>query len=96
MTFREANALVRGLLATQQNLLITPDYSKDAEQICSRCVPKPAFPLADPQLVLSLLGYCSNWLYARDSLAIGLLFLKEDGLPVTYLTRRPARFRSDR
>lgn len=58
VTFREANALVRGLLATQQNLLITPDYSKDAEQICSRCVPKPAFPLADPQLVLSLLGYC--------------------------------------
>ena len=58
VTFREANALVRGLLAAQQNLLITPHYSKDAEQICSRCVAKPAFPLADPHLVLSLLGYC--------------------------------------
>jgi hypothetical protein len=56
--FRDANMLVRGLLASHRNLLITPDYSKDATQICSRCVPTTAFPLADPHLVLSLLGYC--------------------------------------
>ena len=58
VTFREVNTLVRGLIATHQNLPITPDYSKDGKQICSRCVPRPAFPLADPHLVLSLLGYC--------------------------------------
>lgn len=56
--FRDANMLVRDLIATHRNLLITPDYSKDATQICSRCGPTPAFPLADPHLVLSLLGYC--------------------------------------
>lgn len=56
--FRDANMLVRGLIATHRNLLITPDYSKDATQICSRCVPTTAFPLADPHRVLSLLGYC--------------------------------------
>jgi hypothetical protein len=56
--FREADTLVRALIATHHNLLITPDYSKDAKQVCSRCVPTPAFPLADPHLVLSLLGYC--------------------------------------
>jgi hypothetical protein len=56
--FSEANALVRGLIATHRNLLITPDYSKDATKICSRCVPTTAFPLADPHLLLSLLGYC--------------------------------------
>jgi hypothetical protein len=57
-TFQEANTLVRGLIATHRNLLTTPYYSKDVTQICSRCVPTAAFPLADPNLVLSLLGYC--------------------------------------
>jgi hypothetical protein len=56
--FCDANTLVRGLLSTHRNLLITPDYAKDATRICSRCVPTTAFSLADPQLVLSLLGYC--------------------------------------
>jgi hypothetical protein len=55
--FRETNILVRGLIASHQHLLVTPDYSKDATQICSRCVPTTAFPLADSQLVLSVLGY---------------------------------------
>jgi hypothetical protein len=56
--FREANTLVRDLIATHRKLLITPYYSEDATQICSRCVPTTAFPLADPHFVLSLLGYC--------------------------------------
>jgi hypothetical protein len=58
VTFHEANPLVQGLIATHRDLLITPDYSKDVTRICSRCVPTAAFPLADPNLVLSLLGYC--------------------------------------
>ena len=56
--FREAEVLVHELIATHRELLTTPDYSTDATQICSRCVPTAAFPLADPNLVLSLLGYC--------------------------------------
>jgi hypothetical protein len=56
--FREADMLVRELIETHSNFLITPEYSKDATQICSRCVPTSAFPLADPHRVLSLLGYC--------------------------------------
>ena len=57
VTFREANPLVRGLIVTHHNLLITPEYSKDIPPFCSRCAPTPAFPLADPHQVLSLLGY---------------------------------------
>jgi hypothetical protein len=58
VTFHEANTLVRGLITTHRDLLITPHYSNDVTQICSRCVPTAAFPLADPHLVFSLLGYC--------------------------------------
>jgi len=56
-TFEEVNSLVRSSIASHSELLITPDYSQDATQICPRCVPLPAFPLADPHLVLALLGY---------------------------------------
>lgn len=58
MTVGETNTLVKRLIATRRNLLITPDYSKDADEICLRCVPIPPFQLADPKVVLSLLGYC--------------------------------------
>ena len=58
MTFREANTLVLGLIATCRDALITPEYSKDTTQVCPRCVGTKAFPLADPHRVLSMLGYC--------------------------------------
>ena len=58
MTFGETNTFVKELIATRRNLLINPDYSKDTAEICRRCVPTPAFQLADPNVVLSLLGYC--------------------------------------
>ena len=58
VTFGEANTLVKQLIATRRNLLISPDYSKDADEFCRRCVPTPPFQLADPKVVLSLLGYC--------------------------------------
>ena len=58
LTFREANTIVRDLVATDGHLLVTPKYSNDLNQICSRCVATPAFPLADPHLILSLLQYC--------------------------------------
>jgi hypothetical protein len=58
MTFGETNALVKGLIATRRNLLISPDYSKDAAEICRGCARTSPFQLADPNIVLSLLGYC--------------------------------------
>jgi hypothetical protein len=58
MTFGETNTLVKRLIATRRNLLITPDYSKDAAEICRRCLPTPRFQLADTKVILSLLGYC--------------------------------------
>jgi hypothetical protein len=58
VNFQEANTLVQDLIAAHRDLLVTPDYSGDVTQTCSRCVPSGAFPLADPSLVLSLLGYC--------------------------------------
>jgi hypothetical protein len=58
VTFRKANTMVRDLMRTNRHLLVSPEYSKDATQTCSRCVATPAFPLADPHRILSLLRYC--------------------------------------
>jgi len=57
-TFREADRLIRDLIRTRGNLLITPEYSKNTEEVCPRGAPTAAFQLADPNVVLSLLGYC--------------------------------------
>jgi hypothetical protein len=57
-SFEETNRLLQHLIPARQVLLITPDYSKDAEKICSRCMTTDAFRLADPNRILSLLGYC--------------------------------------
>jgi hypothetical protein len=57
-TFWETNALLNRLIATHRNLLISPEYSKNTAEICPRCVRTPPFQLADPNVVLSLLGYC--------------------------------------
>jgi hypothetical protein len=58
MTFGETNTLLKGLIATRRELLICPEYSKDTAEICPRCVRTSPFQLADPNVVLSLLGYC--------------------------------------
>ena len=58
ITFRESNTLVERLIATRRDLLIGPEYSRNAAEICPRCVRTSPFPLADANVVLSLLGYC--------------------------------------
>ena len=58
MTFSETNILLKGLIATRRNLLISLEYSRDAAEICARCARTSPFRLADPNVVLSLLGYC--------------------------------------
>lgn len=57
-TFEEATSLLLHLIPARQNLLITTEYSKDTKEVCRRCAPTAAFHLADPKVVLSLLGYC--------------------------------------
>jgi hypothetical protein len=56
--FEQAASLAGNLILERQDLLIAPGHSKDAAEVCPRCAPTAAFPLADPNLVLSLLGYC--------------------------------------
>ena len=58
MTFWETNTLLKRLIATRRNLLTSPEYSKNTAEVCPRCVRTPPFQLADPNVVLSLLGYC--------------------------------------
>ncbi len=57
-TFAEAERLLRALIPARRHLLITPEYSRDVNQICRRCTTYPAFALANPADVLHLLGYC--------------------------------------
>lgn len=58
MTFSESDGLIRHLLATRRDLLITPDYSKDTAATCARCAPHGRFRLADASAVFACLGYC--------------------------------------
>ena len=58
LTFKEATDLLHYLISARQDLLTTPDYSKDAEDVCLRCQSIRAFRLADPKVILSILGYC--------------------------------------
>ena len=57
-TFCETNTVLRRLIANRRDLLISPEYSKDTAEICARCVRNSPFQLADPEVVLSLLGFC--------------------------------------
>jgi hypothetical protein len=58
MTFQETISLLHYLIPTHQNLLVTAEHSKDPEAVCLRCSSTPTFKLANPSVILSLLGYC--------------------------------------
>jgi len=58
VTFAETKRLLQDLIPAHPELLITPSYSNNTEEICTRCNSTSAFQLADPKVVLSLLGYC--------------------------------------
>ena len=58
LTFTETNRLLQDLIPAHPELLITPEYSNDAEKVCTRCRSTDTFPLADPRMIVSLLGYC--------------------------------------
>jgi hypothetical protein len=57
-TFGESNRLLQHLILTRPQLLITAHYSHDTKELCPRCEPTAAFRLADPNLIVALLGYC--------------------------------------
>jgi hypothetical protein len=40
------------------DLLIEPSFSTDADAICERCNMHGEFPVASPQKILGILGYC--------------------------------------
>jgi hypothetical protein len=56
-TFKETSSLLHAVIGTRSNLLITPDYSKDATMVCPRCVNTGRFRLADPAMLRAVLGY---------------------------------------
>lgn len=56
--FAEAKEVVRAFIQSHYDLLIQPQYSTDVKSTCSRCNSSATFPLADPQEVLTILGYC--------------------------------------
>lgn len=57
-SFAEVSILLTDLIATRTELLIVPEYSHNTSEICARCEATSAFPLADANRILYLLGYC--------------------------------------
>lgn len=57
-SFPEAGRLLRHLIDTKPELQSFTAYSQDTTAFCPRCQSTPAFPLADPGEIQSLLGYC--------------------------------------
>jgi len=57
-TFHEAAALIAELMQSRPDLLVVPDYSRDADAACPKCQETEAFRLAPPQAILSILGLC--------------------------------------
>jgi hypothetical protein len=45
-------------IATRTDLLVSPTYSTDVREVCSRCEKVDDFPLTDPSRILAILGYC--------------------------------------
>jgi hypothetical protein len=57
-SFAETAKQLRRVIASRSDLLIPPTYSTNVDEECERCHGSEAFPLSDPRLFLSILGYC--------------------------------------
>jgi hypothetical protein len=57
-SFADAALALRSLIHSHSDLLIPPTYSLDVTALCERCRDTAALPLANPERILSLLGYC--------------------------------------
>lgn len=58
VSFAEATALLRGVIATRGDLLTPAVYSTDFMDVCPRCESTAGFRLADMSEVFAHLGYC--------------------------------------
>ncbi len=56
--FADAGNLIKNLVVSRPELLVSHSYSRNVEEACSRCASTSHFHLAPPRTVLSLLGYC--------------------------------------
>jgi hypothetical protein len=56
-TFVEVHTILQSVIPESQHLLIARNYSQHYLEVCPRCTATPAFRFADPQRILSLLGY---------------------------------------
>lgn len=58
LTFKEAATLIRELVQSRRDLIVTPHYSQDVNAVCPSCVEVESFRLAPPLQIMSILGYC--------------------------------------
>jgi hypothetical protein len=56
--FREAHRELQSIAARSQESVDGPEYSRNPDTICDRCRETPTFKLANPRLILSVMGYC--------------------------------------
>ena len=56
-TFAEAHAIIRKLVESRRELLVTPENSRDLDETCPQCVETGAWRLSPKQQILSVLGY---------------------------------------
>lgn len=57
-SFAETARELKKIIELRQDLLVSPVYSTDTLESCSRCHSLTAFPLADAGRIMELLGYC--------------------------------------
>jgi hypothetical protein len=57
-SFTAAGNLIKNLVVSRPELLVSHSYSRNVEETCSRCASTSHFHLAPPPSVISLLGYC--------------------------------------
>jgi hypothetical protein len=57
-SFAEVSDLLHDIIPSRRQLLVSRNYSKDVAARCPRCSDTSTFRLANPSVVLSLLGYC--------------------------------------
>jgi hypothetical protein len=57
-SFADTARQLRLVIASRPDLLLSPTYSTDVDEVCKRCQRVEAFPLTDRRQILSILGYC--------------------------------------
>ena len=56
--FLNARAVCLKQITGHPELLVSPCYSRNPNEFCPRCSSTPSLRLADPQIMLDIMGYC--------------------------------------